>query len=119
MVYAFTEAQKQEIESLGLKVIELKRVMRKMSEWAERVNQCFKEWVDRVTRELSEICVGWNKLCDMIDDLALAFEEFKFDCQYSTSTRYKVTYFLSKCTGIEKKCIWRQLRPAYYARSNC
>ena len=99
MVLAFTEAEKAKIESSGMMVIEFKRNLK-------RINHTCK-------------AVFCEKFDEAMDDLKLAIEEIKKKVGYSNSWRYKVVKILSKCTGIEKKSIWKMTRHTYLARSCC
>ena len=99
MIYAFTETEKKQIESLGVMVVEFKRNLKMIESMSKVVSQ------------------AWEKFKKAIDDIRLAFEEIRENYDYPTSRRYKVVKILSKCTGLEKKEIWKMTRHTRLARS--
>lgn len=119
MVFAFTEAEKAQIESRGMTVIEFKRELRRI----EHANKAIFRALNKLL-EVTEVLVKairsfCEKFYDMIDELKLAIEEAREEFGYSNSRRYKIVKILSKCTGIEKKSIWKITRHTYLARSYC
>lgn len=119
MVYAFTEAEKKQIESCGMMVVEFKRNLRMIESMSKAVYRAWDRLIElakTVGKVLYEVC---NKFNEAIDDIRLAFEEIRDSYDYSTSRRYKVVKILSKCTGLEKKEVWKMTRHTRLARSCC
>lgn len=119
MVYAFTEAEKKQIESYGMMVIEFKRnlkMIESISKAASKVWEKLMELAETVGKVCYEVC---KKFKEVVDDIRLAFEEIRENYDYPTSRRYKVVKILSKCTGLEKREIWRMTRRSHLARSCC
>lgn len=105
MVYAFTEAEKKQIESRGMMVVEFKR------------NLMIIEKADKVIYEVA--CEFCKKIIEAVDNIRLAFNEISEAFGCPISRRYKVVKILSKCTGLEKREIWRMPRRSHLARSCC
>lgn len=119
MVLAFTEAEKAKIESSGMMVIEFKRNLKRINHTCKAVFFALNEISKAAGILMEAIHVFCEKFDEAIDDLKLAIEEIKKKVGYSNSRRYKVVKILSKCTGIEKKSIWKMTRHTYLARSCC
>lgn len=60
-----------------------------------------------------------EKMDDVFDKVSFVIEEFCNKYEKKTSRRYQVVKLLSKCTGIEKLCIWNMNRHTFLARSCC
>lgn len=73
MIYAFTEVEKEQIESSGMMVVEFKRNLRMIESMGKAVSH------------------AW----------------------------YKAVKTLSKCTGLEKREVWKMTRHTRLARSCC
>lgn len=119
MIYAFTEAEKKQIESCGMMVIEFKRNLKtieSMIKAASRAWEKLMELVEAVGKACYEVCKRFN---EVVDDIRLAFEETRDSYDYPTSQRYKVVKILSKCTGLEKMEVWKMTRHTRLARSCC
>lgn len=119
MVYAFTEAEKKQIESRGMMVVEFKRNLMIIEKAAKVI---YYEWnkllrlADAVAEVACEFC---KKLIEAVDNIRLAFNEISEAFGCPISRRYKVVKILSKCTGLEKREIWRMTRRSHLARSCC
>lgn len=119
MVLAFTEAEKAKIESSGMMVIEFKRNLKRINHTCKAIALAL-DGISKAAGILMEIIhVFFEKFGEAMDDLKLAIEEIKEKVGYSNSRRYKVVKILSKCTGIEKKSIWKMARRTHLARSCC
>lgn len=119
MVYAFTEAEKKQIESRGMMVIEFKRNLRMIESISKAVSHAWNELMklaEMVGKVCYDVCKKFN---EAIDDIRLVLEEITEKCDYPTSRRYRVVKILSKCTGLEKREIWRMTRRSHLARSCC
>lgn len=92
MIYAFTETEKKQIESLGVMVVEFKRNLKMIESMSKDVSQ------------------AWEKFKKAIDDIRLAFEEIRESYDCPTLRRYRVVEILSKCNGLEKKGVWKMTR---------
>ena len=119
MVLAFTEAKKAKIESSGMMVIEFKRNLKRINHTCKAIALALDEISKAVGILMEAIHVFCEKFDEAMDDLKLAIEEIKEKVGYSNSWRYKVVKILSKCTGIEKKSIWKMTRRTHLARSCC
>lgn len=113
MVYAFTEAEKKQIENCGMMVVEFKRDFRKI---VSQVWEIFMELAEKARRAINILC---EKISEAADNVRLALEEIRENYDYSTSRRYKVVKILSKCTGLEKREVWKMTRRIHLARSCC
>lgn len=119
MVLAFTEAEKVQIESNGMMVIEFKRNLNK-ADYTCKAISCALNEISKTAEILMEAIHIFCEIFDeAMDDLKLAIEKIKEKAGYSNSWRYKVVKILSKCTGIEKESIWKMTRRTYLARSCC
>lgn len=119
MVYAFTEAEKKQIESYGMTVVEFKRNLRMLEGMSKAVSHAWNELmklVETVGKVCYEVCKKFN---EAMDDIGLVLEEIIEKCNYPTSQRYRVVKILSKCTGLEKREIWKMMRYTRLARSCC
>ena len=119
MIYTFTEMEKKQIESRGMMVIEFKRNLKKIESMSKAVSQAWEklmELAEAVGKVCYEVCKKFNEVVDYIRP---AFEEIRENYDYPTSRRYKVVKILSKCTGLEKKEIWKMTRHTRLARSCC
>ena len=119
MIYAFTEVEKEQIESSGMMVVEFKRNLRMIESMGKAVSHAWNglmKLAEVVGRICCEVC---KKLIGMVDDIRLAFEEIQEDYDYPTSRGYKVVKILSKCTGLEKREVWKMTRYTRLARSCC
>lgn len=119
MVYAFTEAEKKQIESRGMMVIEFKRNLKMIESVSKAVSQAWEklmELAEAVGKVCYEVCEKFN---EVVDDIRLAFNEISEASGCPISRRYKVVKILSKCTGLEKREIWRMTRRSHLARSCC
>lgn len=119
MVLAFTEAEKAKIESSGMMVIEFKRNLKRINHIYKAIALALDEISKAYGILMEVIHVFCEKFYEAMDDLKLAIEEIKKKAGYSNSWRYKVVKILSKCTGIEKKSIWKMARRTHLARSCC
>lgn len=119
MVLAFTEAEKAQIESNGMMVIEFKRNLKRIDHTCKAISLALNE-ISKAAGILMEVIrVFCEKFDEAMEDLKLFIEEIKEKVGYSNSRRYKFVSILSKCTGIEKKSIWKMTRHTYLARSCC
>ena len=116
MVLAFTEAEKAQIESSGMMVIEFKR---NLNHTCKGISLALNEISKTVGILMEVIHVFCEKFDEAMEDLKLFIEEIKEKVGYSNSQRYKFVSILSKCTGIEKKSIWKMTRHTYRARNCC
>ena len=119
MVLAFTEAEKKQIESCGIMVVEFKRSFRMIESMSKAVYKALDiliKLAETVAKVCYEVCKKFN---EVIDDIRLACEKICENYAYPTSRRYKVVKILSKCTGLEKKEIWKMTRRTHWARSCC
>lgn len=119
MIYAFTQSEKKQIESSGMMVVEFKRNLRMIESISKAVSHArngLMKLIEVVGRICCEVC---KKLIGMVDDIKLAFEEIQENYDYPTSRRYKVVKILSKCTGLEKREVWKMTRYTRLARSCC
>lgn len=112
MVISFEEKDKAVIEENGMTVIEFKRILYNRTE------------LYNLVKDLTEkIVKAWNffkdKLLEALDDMRLLFEEIREAHHYPVSLRYKFTKALSRCTGIERRKIWKIARHTWLARSYC
>lgn len=119
MIYAFTEMEKKQIESRGMMVIEFKRNLKMIESMSKAVSKAWEKLMklaETVGKVCYEVCKKFN---EVVDDIRLAFEEIRENYDYPTSRRYKVVKILSKCTGLEKKEVWKMTRHTRLARSCC
>lgn len=120
MVLAFTEAEKAQIESSGMMVIEFKRNLNHTCNHTCKGSSLALNEISKTVGILMEVIhVFCEKFDEAMEDLKLFIEEIKEEVGYSNSRRYKFVSILSKCTGIEKKSIWKMKRHMYLARSCC
>lgn len=116
MVLAFEEKDRYLIESRGLSIIEFKRCVIKL---------CDK--VSSAIHDIGEIIFSVAEAIKKLSDfLYKIFDNIKFEIEVSMdanhlpiSHRYKVVKNLSKCTGIEKRDVWKMTRHTRLARSCC
>lgn len=119
MVYAFTEAEKQQIESRGMLVVEFKRNLKRAEHFGKAISKAWNdlmELAEKISKAISVLC---EKFSEVADNVRLAFEEIRENYDYPTSRRYKVVKILSKCTGLEKREVWKITRRTHLARSCC
>lgn len=116
MVLAFTEGQKQEIESNGIMAIELKRRLKNLGKAIEYVMDVLCKCVENVVKACKLVL---DKIHELFDDVKLIVNEIRNIKEYPTSRRYNVCKILSKCTGIEKRELWKMTRNTWLARSCC
>lgn len=119
MIYAFTEAEKKQVESRGMMVIEFKRNLKMIESVSKAVSKAWEELLklaEAIGKACYEFCKKFN---EAVDDIRLAFEKIRENYDYPTARRYKVVKILSKCTGLEKKEIWKMTRYTCLARSCC
>lgn len=113
MVYTFTEAEKKQIEGHGMMVVEFKRDFRKFVSYAW---DSLMEFAKKISRAISVLC---EKFSEAVDNVRFSIEEIREGYDYPTSRRYKVVKILSKCTGLEKREVWKMTRRTHLARSYC
>lgn len=119
MVYAFTEIEKTQIESCGMMVVEFKHILKSTEDFRKAISKA-QEIVKEAAKVIREIINTFcKKLNEAVDGLRFVFEEAKESYGYPISGRYKVVRMLSKCTGIEKREIWKLTRYTPLARSCC
>lgn len=119
MVYAFTEAEKKQIESRGMMVVGLKRNLKMIESMSKAVSKAWEKLM-KLAETVGKVCYEvFKKFNEVVDDIRLAFEGIRENYDYPTSRRYKVVKILSKCTGLEKREIWRMTRRSHLARSCC
>lgn len=119
MIYAFTEAEKKQIESCGMMVIEFKRNLKMIESMSKAVSKAWEKLL-KLAEAIGKVCYEFcKKFNEAIDDIRLAFEEIRENYDYPTTRRYKVVKILSKCTGLEKKEVWKMTRYTRLARSCC
>lgn len=109
MVYAFTEAEKRQIESHGMMVIEFKRDFRK---FISQAWDSLMEFVEKTRRAISV-------LGEVADKVVFVIGLIRRSYTYPTYKRYMVAKILSKCTGLEKREVWKMTRHTRLARSCC
>lgn len=124
MVYAFTQEQKVIIESRGYTVIEFKNMLYKTKKTFDIVYDNVKRFVDACVEVINRVANAaveafkrvFKPILDVIHE-----EEKATAVRYNfpTGQRYKLVRILYKCTGIDKKRLWKAVRLAYLARSNC
>ena len=112
MVYAFTEKEKSVINDYGYSVVEFKALIKKMGAFSN----LWYEIIDKVVIAFEKVA---KMISDAVDSIDLIVNDFCHEMRWQTSGRYKLTYILSKCTGIKRRHIWRFIRPLYLPRSNC
>lgn len=112
MVFAFSEEEKKQIESCGCFVVEFKMVLKRVKKAYENILECI-EQIKKAAYKVGKI------VRNFLDDLSFVIENINHNLNMKTSFRYKMVYVISKCTGIERKCVWKMIRPAYLARSRC
>lgn len=115
MVYAFTETEKKKIEKMGIMVIQFKRELRRRERTIDAWRKLVR-WANNVVDKLRELA---DKVCQIFDEVRYTIEELVFYAQGRNGSRYKMVRTISKCTGIERHCIWKMTRPAYLARNHC
>ena len=119
MIYAFTEMEKKQIESRGMMVIEFKRNLKMIESMSKAVSKAWEKLM-KLAETVGKVCYEFcKKFNEVVDDIRLAFEEIRENYDYSTSRRYTVVKILSKCTGLEKKEVWKMTRHTRLARSCC
>ena len=113
MIYAFTEAEKREIESHGMMVIEFKRDFRKV---VSLVCDSLMKFAEKISRAINVLCETFS---DVEDNVRFAIEIIRESYTYHTSKRYMIVKILSKCTGLEKREVWKMTHRTHLARSYC
>ena len=116
MVYAFTETEKFQIENNGMMVVEFKRELRSIERLSKAVIHDLMEMAKNIGYFIRVFIEKFN---EMLDELSFFFVLIQENLGYSNSRRYKMVKILSKCTGIEKKSIWKMTRHIHFARSCC
>lgn len=116
MVYAFSEEEKQRIESYGMMVVEFKRFTEKYNIVLGDLAHALEKFADMLKKAISFIASKWD---EMIDTVKFYINSIREAYGYRTSLRYKVVKILSKCTGIEKLDIWKMTRHIWRPRSCC
>ena len=116
MVFAFTETEKAQIESRGMMVIEFKRALNRI--WCG-IGAIFHTLSEALKAVGNILQIFAEKFADVLDDMKLSIEEIREKSGYLPSHRYKTVKILSKCTGIEKRSIWKMTRHTPLARSDC
>lgn len=119
MVYAFTEAEKKQIENCGMMVVEFKRNIKRVEKFGKAISKAWDSLMEVSEKVGKIIGIFFEKLNEAVDNIRLAFEEIKENYDYPTSRRYKVAKILSKCTGLEKREVWKITRHTRLARSCC
>lgn len=119
MIYAFTEMEKKQIESRGMMVIEFKRNLIMIEKASKVISNLWNELLRLRDAFEEAACEFYKKFSEVVDNIRLVFNEISeaFSCQ--TSRRYKAVKILSKCTGLEKREIWKMTRRSHLARSCC
>lgn len=119
MIYAFTEMEKKQIESRGMMVIEFKRNLKMIESMSKAVSKAWEKLME-LAETVGKVCYEvFKKFNEVVDDIRLAFNEISEASGCPISRRYKVVKILSKCTGLEKREIWRMTRRSHLARSCC
>ena len=119
MVYAFTETEKKQIENCGMLVVEFKRNLKREENFGKAISKAWDslmELAEKIGRVIGVLC---EKFSEVADNVRLALEEIRENYDYPTSRRYKVVKILSKCTGLEKREVWKITRRTHLARSCC
>lgn len=116
MIYAFTEVEKFQIENNGMMVVEFKRELRRIERLSKAVIHDLMKMAENIGYFIREFT---EKFKEVLDDLKFFAEEAQESFGYSNSWIYKIVKNLSKCTGFEKKSIWKMTRRRHLARSCC
>lgn len=116
MILAFEEKDRYLIESRGLSLIEFKRCVIKLCDKVSSAIHEFGEIIFSVSEEIKRLSDFLYKLFDNIKfEIEVAMDEHHLPIHH----RYKVVKNLSKCTGIEKRDLWKMTRHTRLARSCC
>ncbi|MFR1834232.1 MAG: hypothetical protein ACLSX5_13910 [Lachnospiraceae bacterium] len=119
MVLVFTEMEKKQIEGYGMTVVQFKHNLKIVESMSIAVS-CAWNRLMKLAKAIEKICCEvCKKFNEAIDDIRLLFEEVREGCEYPVSRRYKVVKILSKCTGLEKKEVWKMMCHIRLARSCC
>lgn len=116
MVLSFEEKDRSVIESHGMIIIEFKQSLYKLIKNTSNTYEIIKYSIDNVIKALE---VFKEKLLEVIDNVKFMVEQTTEAWNYPTSRRYRFVKFLSKCTGIEKRKLWKMTRHTWLARSYC
>lgn len=123
MVLAFEEKDRYLIESRGLSIIEFKRCVIKLCDKVLSAIHEFGEIIFSVARSFEELIKNLSDfLRNLFDSAKLISEQVKEAYNYptyQTMRRYRVVKVFSKCTGIEKRDVWKITRHTRLARSCC
>lgn len=119
MVYAFTETEKRKIESCGMMVVEFKRNLKTIESVSKAASQAQDILMEIAEMVVKTIGVFFQKISEVMDNIRLTFEKIREKYDYPTSRRYQIVKILSKCTGLEKREIWKMTRCTRLARSCC
>lgn len=118
MVISFEEKDRAVIEAKGMTIIEFKRIFYQR---AKIIGNAWSTLLDFADRFVKAWAIVKNKISEALDNVRLLFEEISEYYPRPTSARYKLVKVISKCTGIEKRDIWKITRHLYLrrARSCC
>lgn len=112
MVISFEEKDRAVIESNGRTIIEFKHFL-------HQIGNVYQKLVYGARCIIKAWKVFKSRFYKVVDNLKLLFEEIRELYHYPTSFRYKSVKLLSKCTGIEKREIWKMTQHIWLARSCC
>lgn len=116
MVLSFEEKDRSVIESHGMTIIEFKQSLYKLFKNTSNAYERIKDAIDNVIKAWE---VFKEKFLEAIDNVKFLVEQAMEVWHYPTSRRYRVVKVLSKCTGIEKRKLWKLTRHTWLARSYC
>lgn len=119
MVFTFTEEQKKQIESQGMMVVEFKRTLKRAVDFGKAISKAWNDLMKLAEKIGQIIGIFFEKFIEAIDNLKFALEETRENYNYHTSRRHKIVMILSKCTGLEKREVWKMTRHTRLARSCC
>lgn len=119
MVLAFEEKYRPVIESNGMTIIEFKRSLYKISKITINVYEIIKDVIDKFEKTLKVFMNTLHKVFDNVKFLCTETMKAYNYPTYQTMRRYMVVKTLSKCTGIEKRKLWKLKRHSWLARSDC
>lgn len=116
MVLSFEEKDRSVIESHGMTIIEFKQSLYKLFKNTSNAYERIKDAIDNVIKAWK---VFKEILLEVINNVKFMVEQTAERWHYQTSMRYRFVKVLSKCTGIEKRKLWKLTRHTWLARSYC
>lgn len=111
MVLAFTEKQKNYIESRGISVIEFKRIAYKITDWAKNAVEAVIELFRKIAEPLTDVLKEFSeKISSVLEDI----KDWYFNLP--ETERHKIVKYYAKANNPSKI---QNRNKVYHCRNNC